>query len=118
MHHDRFMGLLWGEILLFALFAASLALYLAYPDLQTPYNAPQLKLALQTVFMLTGGLVAVLSATRFTVGAAWARMRFPTAVEPVNDTMSTAGSVVSSSAASLPCSTTTLSTPAGSPTAS
>ncbi|HST16127.1 MAG TPA: ATP-binding protein [Gaiellaceae bacterium] len=67
MHHDRFMSLLWGEILLFALFGASLALYLAYPDLQTPYDAPQLKLALQTVFMLTGGLVAVLSATRFSV---------------------------------------------------
>ena len=67
MHHDRFMGLLWGEVLLFALFGASLALYLTYPDLQTPYHAPQLKLALQTVFMLTGGLVAVLSATRFSV---------------------------------------------------
>ena len=67
MHHDRFMGLLWGEVLLFALFGASLALYLAYPHLQTPYDAPQLKLALQTVFMLTGGLVAVLSGTRFSV---------------------------------------------------
>jgi len=67
MHHDRFMSLLWGEILLFALFGASLALYLAYPHLQTPYAAPQLKLTLQTVFMLTGGLVAVLSATRFSV---------------------------------------------------
>ena len=61
------MSLLWGEVLLFALFGASLALYLAYPDLQTPYDAPQLKLVLQTVFMLTGGLVAVLSATRFSV---------------------------------------------------
>jgi len=67
MHHDRFMSLLWGEVLLFALFGASLGFYLAYPDLQTPYDAAQLKLVLQTVFMLTGGLVAVLSATRFSV---------------------------------------------------
>ena len=40
------------------------------------------------------------------------------AVDPVNDTMSTAGSVVSSSAPAAPASTMTLSTPGGSPTAS
>ena len=39
-------------------------------------------------------------------------------VEPVNDTMSTAGSVVSSSAPAAPSSTTTLSTPGGRPAAS
>ena len=55
------------------------------------------------------------SATRFTVGAAWARIWRPTAVEPVKDTMSTAGSVVSSSAPAAPASTTTLRTPAGRP---
>ena len=42
----------------------------------------------------------------------------PTAVEPVNDTMSIAGSVVSSSAPAAPPSTTTLSTPGGRPAAS
>ena len=42
----------------------------------------------------------------------------PTAVDPVNDTMSTAGWVDSSSAPAEPDSTSTLSTPGGSPAAS
>ncbi len=42
----------------------------------------------------------------------------PTVVEPVNDTMSTAGSVVSIAAPVAPASTTTLSTPGGRPAAS
>ncbi len=50
--------------------------------------------------------------------ADWARICRPTTVEPVKDTMSTAGWVVSSSAPAAPGSTTTLSTPAGSPAAS
>ena len=52
------------------------------------------------------------------MGAAWARICFPTAVEPVNDTMSTAGCVVRSSAPAAPASTTTLRTPGGSSAAS
>jgi len=67
MHHDRFMGLLWGQVLLFALFGASLALYITDPDLQAPFYVPELKLVLQTAFTLIGVLVAVLSATRFSV---------------------------------------------------
>lgn len=65
MHHDRFTGLLWGQVALFALFGASLALYLAYPELRSPVYFPELKLTLETVFALTAALVAVLSATRF-----------------------------------------------------
>src|SRR2546430_628050 len=42
----------------------------------------------------------------------------PTAVDPVNDTMSMAGGVVSSSAPAAPSSTMMLNTPAGSPAAS
>jgi len=54
--------------------------------------------------------------SRFTVGAACAAMSRPTAVEPVNDTQSTRGSLDSSRAPSAPSSTTTLSTPSGRPT--
>jgi signal transduction histidine kinase len=67
MHHDRFEGFLWGQVLLFSLLGASLTLFLAYPTLRHPYSLPELKLVLATVFMLAGGFVALLSATRFGV---------------------------------------------------
>ena len=67
MHHDRFEGFLWGQVLLFGLLGATLALFLAYPTLRHPYSLPELKLVLATVFFLAGGLVALLSATRFGV---------------------------------------------------
>ena len=67
MHDDRFEGFLWGQVLLFGLLGASLSLFLAYPTLRHPYSLPELKLVLATVFMLAGGLVALLSATRFGV---------------------------------------------------
>ena len=67
MHHDRFEGFLWGQVLLFGLLGATLALFLAYPTLRHPYSLPELKLVLATSFMLAGGLVALLSATRFGV---------------------------------------------------
>ena len=52
------------------------------------------------------------------MGAACARILRPATVDPVNDTMSTAGCDVSNSAPEVPDSTTTLSTPAGRPAAS
>jgi signal transduction histidine kinase len=67
VHHDRFNSLLWGQVVLFGLFGASLALFLAYPELRVPLYQPKLKLTLETVFALTAALVAVLSATRFSV---------------------------------------------------
>jgi signal transduction histidine kinase len=67
MHHDRFEGFLWGQVLLFGLLGASLALFLAYPSLRAPYSLPELKLVLATLFAIAGGLVAVLSATRFSI---------------------------------------------------
>ena len=69
MHPDRkrFEGFLWGQVLLFGLLAASLALFLTYPTLRAPYSLPELKLVLATVYMLAGGLVAVLTANRFSV---------------------------------------------------
>jgi signal transduction histidine kinase len=67
MQDDRWEGFLWGQVLLFGLLAASLGLFLSYPSLRTPYHLPELKLVLATLFMLAGGLVAVLSGTRFSV---------------------------------------------------
>ena len=67
MHHDRYEGFLWGQVLLFGLLGATLWLFLAYPTLRTPYALPELKLVLETVFMLAGALVAVLTANRFGV---------------------------------------------------
>lgn len=69
MHPDRkrFEGFLWGQVLLFGLLGASLALFLSYPTLRAPYSLPELKLVLATLYMLAGGLVAVLTANRFSV---------------------------------------------------
>ena len=67
MHHDRFEGFLWGQVLLFGLLGATLALFLRFPSLRAPYALPELKIVLATLFMLGGGLVAILTATRFAV---------------------------------------------------
>lgn len=65
MRHDRFESFLWGQVLLVALLAASLGLFVSYPSLRTSYSQPELRLVLATVFMLAAGLVAVLAGTRF-----------------------------------------------------
>ncbi len=65
MRHDRLQAFLWGEVLLCGLLGAALALFLRFPALRHPYELPQLKLVLVTLFMFAGGLVAVLSGTRF-----------------------------------------------------
>ena len=56
---------LWSEILLAGLLGASLALFLAYPVLQTRYDLPELRLVLQTTMAGAGILVAVLAAARY-----------------------------------------------------
>jgi signal transduction histidine kinase len=56
---------LWGETLLAGLLGASLALFLAYPVLQTQYDLPELRLVLQTTMSGAGLLVAVLGAARY-----------------------------------------------------
>jgi signal transduction histidine kinase len=63
----RFEGFLWGQVLLFGLLGATLALFLAYPRLRAPYSLPELKLVLATIYMLGGALVAVLTANRLAV---------------------------------------------------
>jgi signal transduction histidine kinase len=67
MHHVRFERFLWNQVLLFCVLGATLGLLLAYGSLRHPYHLPELRLVLATVYMLSGGLVAVLSATRFGV---------------------------------------------------
>jgi signal transduction histidine kinase len=74
MRHDArltrdpaFDAFLWGEVLVFGLLGASLALFLSYAGLRTPYELPHLRLVITTAMALGGGLVAVLSATRFAV---------------------------------------------------
>jgi signal transduction histidine kinase len=58
---------LWGEVLLFGLLAAALALFAAYPDLRPTYELPQVRLVLDTLVALAAGLVAVLAGVRFSV---------------------------------------------------
>jgi signal transduction histidine kinase len=58
---------LWGEIVLSALLAASLALLLSFPALRTQYDRPQLLLVLETIMALAGILVALLAGARFSV---------------------------------------------------
>jgi signal transduction histidine kinase len=64
---DAFESLLWGEVLLFGLLGAALALFAAYPSLQPTYHLPQLRLVLQTTIVLAGAIVAVLAATQYAV---------------------------------------------------
>ncbi|MES1248025.1 MAG: histidine kinase [Actinomycetota bacterium] len=56
---------LWSEILLAGLLGASLALFLAYPVLQTRWDLPELRLVLLTAIAGIGLLVAVLGAARY-----------------------------------------------------
>ncbi len=62
---DAYQAWLVGEILLFGLLSASLALFLTHTSLQTSYTLPHLRLILQTVVMLAAGLVAILAGARF-----------------------------------------------------
>jgi signal transduction histidine kinase len=62
---DEFEGFLWGELVLVLLLGAALALFLTKPGLRGTHDLPQLRLMLMTLFAVGGGLVALLSASRF-----------------------------------------------------
>jgi signal transduction histidine kinase len=64
---DDFQAWLWGEILLFGLLGAALALFLTHDNLQTRFSLPQLGLVLQTVMAFAGGIIAVLAGVRYAV---------------------------------------------------
>jgi signal transduction histidine kinase len=56
-----------GELLLFALLGAALALYVAYPDIRGTHSLPQVRLFINTAVALVAGFVAVLTGVRFAV---------------------------------------------------
>ncbi|TML72601.1 MAG: hypothetical protein E6G13_05160, partial [Actinobacteria bacterium] len=64
---EDFQAFLWGEILLFGLLGASLALFVAHRNLQTHWALPEVRLVLQTMVVVAAGIVAVLAGIRFSV---------------------------------------------------
>ena len=46
---NAYQSWLWGEVLLFGLLGAALALFVAYPDLRPTFELPQVRLVLDTM---------------------------------------------------------------------
>jgi signal transduction histidine kinase len=64
---DTYEGWLSGELLLFGLLGAALALFVDYPMLRHSWEVPALGLVLDTAITLAGGIVAVLAGIRYSV---------------------------------------------------
>src|SRR5215216_2759913 len=64
---DDFQAWVWGQILLFGLLGASLALFVSKKSLPTHWALPELRLVLQTTVVLACGLIALLAGVRFAV---------------------------------------------------
>ena len=64
---DDYHAWLWGEVLLFGLLGAALALFVTYPSLRDTAELPQLRLFLDSAVMLAAGIVALLAGVRFSV---------------------------------------------------
>src|ERR671935_805453 len=64
---NAYQSWLWGEVLLFGLLGATLALFVTYPGLRPTYDLPQVRLVLDTMVALAAVLVAVLAGVRFSV---------------------------------------------------
>jgi signal transduction histidine kinase len=64
---DAYHAWLWGEVLLFGLLGAGLALFVTYPSLRDTYELPELRLVLDTAVVLAAAIVAVLAGIRFSV---------------------------------------------------
>jgi signal transduction histidine kinase len=64
---DPYEAWLVGQLLLFGLLAAALALYVAYPSIRGTHSLPQIRLFLNTAVMLVAAFVAVLTGVRFAV---------------------------------------------------
>jgi signal transduction histidine kinase len=64
---DDYFTWLWGEILLFGLLGASLALFATNASLRTTYELPELRLVIATSIGLAGAIVAILAGARFAV---------------------------------------------------
>src|SRR6478672_1863185 len=64
---NAYQSWLLGEILLFGLLGATLALFVTYPGLRPTFELPQVRLVLDTMVALAAVLVAVLAGVRFSV---------------------------------------------------
>jgi len=64
---DTFETFLSGEVVLVALLGAALALFLSRSSLRTPYDLPQLRLVLLSLYAVGAALLALLTAIRFGV---------------------------------------------------
>src|SRR6266550_2592243 len=64
---NAYQSWLWGEILLFGLLGATLALFSTYPGLRPTFELPQVRLVLDTIVALAAVLVALLAGIRFSV---------------------------------------------------
>jgi signal transduction histidine kinase len=64
---NAYLSWLWGEVLLFGLLGATLALFVTYPDLRPTFELPEVRLVLDTMVALAAVLVAVLAGIRFSV---------------------------------------------------
>ncbi len=64
---EDFQTWLWGQILLFGLLGASLALFLSKESLPTHWELPELRLVLQTTVALACCLIALLAGVRYAV---------------------------------------------------
>jgi signal transduction histidine kinase len=64
---DAFETFLSGEVVLVSLLGAALALFLTKASLRAPYDLPQLRVVLTSLYAVGAGLLALLTAIRFTV---------------------------------------------------
>jgi signal transduction histidine kinase len=64
---EAFEAWLFGEVLLFGLLGSALALFLTHTGLRHTYELPQLRLVLQSLTMVAGAIVAILTGLRFAV---------------------------------------------------
>ena len=64
---EAYQSWLLGQLLLFGLLGASLALFVTNKRLRTTFEAPELGLVISTSILLTATIVAVLAAVRFSV---------------------------------------------------
>ena len=66
-HREEYQSLLWGQVLLFGLLGASLALFASNPALRDVYQLPELRLVIATAVTLAAAVVAILAGVRFSV---------------------------------------------------
>jgi signal transduction histidine kinase len=66
-HREAYHSLLWGQVLLFGLLGASLALFASNAGLRDVYELPELRLVIGTAVTLAAAVVAILTGVRFSV---------------------------------------------------